>query len=152
MLLRLNSLCYFFENWLMKLKCQNLLKPLGTLTYQNSQFYYPSNPFSFHHFTMRHPVVQDSSNFFAKLAAKNNVAVNWLFGKRLNSIFYWQLKTIKENYLLCASECSRKITYSKGLIYRKMINLVILILWHISLENLCFIMSVKEKVHTTICI
>ena len=54
-------------------------------------------------------------------------------------------KTIKENYLLCASECSRKITYSKGLIYRKMINLVILILWHISLENLSFIMSLKEK-------
>ena len=84
----------------MKLKCPNLLKPLGTLIYQNSQFYYPSDPFCFHRFTMRHPVVQDSSNFFAKLAAKNNVAVNWLFGKRLNSIFYWQLKTIKENQQL----------------------------------------------------
>ena len=94
------SLCYFFENWLMKLKCPKLLKPLGTLIHQNSQFYYPSEPFSFHHFTMRHPVVQDSSNFFAKLAAKNNVAVNWLFGKRLNSNFYWQLKTIKENQQL----------------------------------------------------
>jgi hypothetical protein len=22
--------CYFFENWLMKLKCPNLLKPIGT--------------------------------------------------------------------------------------------------------------------------
>ena len=68
------------------------LKPLGTLIYQNSQIYYPSEPLSFHHFTMRHPVVQDSSNILAKLAAKNNVAVNWLFGKRLNSNFYWQLK------------------------------------------------------------
>ena len=25
------SWCYFFENWLMKLKCTNLLKPLGTI-------------------------------------------------------------------------------------------------------------------------
>ena len=50
------SLCYFFENWLIKLKCPNLLKPLGTIIHQNSQFYYPSEPFSFHHFNVRHPV------------------------------------------------------------------------------------------------
>ena len=47
-------------------------------------------------------------------------------------------KTLKENHLPCASECSRKMTYSMGPINRKMINLVILILWHISLENLSF--------------
>ena len=50
------SLCYFFENWLMKHKSPNLLKPLGTIIYQNYQFYYPSEPFSFHHFNVRHPV------------------------------------------------------------------------------------------------
>jgi hypothetical protein len=50
------GLCYFFENWLRKLKCQNLLKPLGTIIYQNSQFYHSSEPFSFHHFNVRHPV------------------------------------------------------------------------------------------------
>ena len=48
-------------------------------------------------------------------------------------------------YVLCASECSRKMTYSMGPIYRKMINLVILIVWHVSLENLSFIISLKEK-------
>ena len=50
------SLCYFFENWLMKHKNHNLLKPLGTVIYWNFQFYYPSEPFSFHHFIVRHPV------------------------------------------------------------------------------------------------
>ena len=50
------SLCYFFKNWLMKHKSPNLLKPLGTIIHQNSQFYYPSEPFSFHHFNVRHPV------------------------------------------------------------------------------------------------
>ena len=62
-----------------------------------------------------------------------------------NSWFLFSKKTLKESYLLCASECSRKMTYSMGPIYRKMINLVTLILWHISLENLSFIMSLKEK-------
>ena len=47
----------FFENWLMKHKSPNLLKPLDTTIYQNSQFYYPSESFSFHHFNVRHPVV-----------------------------------------------------------------------------------------------
>ena len=32
------------------------MKPLGTSIYQNSQFYYPSEPFNFHHFNVRHPV------------------------------------------------------------------------------------------------
>ena len=50
------SPCYFFKNWLVTHKSPNLLKPLGTIIYQNSQFYYPSEPFSFHHFNVRHPV------------------------------------------------------------------------------------------------
>ena len=50
------SLCHFFKNWLMKHKFPNLLKHLGTIIHQNSQFYYPSEPFSFHHFNVRHPV------------------------------------------------------------------------------------------------
>ena len=42
---------------MVEIKCHNLLKPLGTLIHQNSQFYlYPLEPFSFHHFTMRHSV------------------------------------------------------------------------------------------------
>ena len=50
------SLCYLFEIWLMKHKSPNLLKPLGTTIHKNSQFYYPPEPFSFHHFNVRHPV------------------------------------------------------------------------------------------------
>ena len=50
------SLCYFFENWFMKLKCPHLLKPLGTIFQQNYWFFYPSEPFIFVHFNMIHPV------------------------------------------------------------------------------------------------
>ena len=50
------SRCYFFENWWIKLKCPLLLKPLGTIVQENSQSFYPSEPFRIIHFTMRHPV------------------------------------------------------------------------------------------------
>ena len=55
------SWCYFFENWWMKLKCPLLLKPLATIVQENSQSFYPSEPFRIIHFTMRHPV--DFFNF-----------------------------------------------------------------------------------------
>ena len=51
------SLCQFFENWWMKLKCQNLPKPLGTIIQQNYWSLYLSEPFSFVHFNMIHAVV-----------------------------------------------------------------------------------------------
>ena len=57
------SRCYFFKNWLMKLKCPHLLKPLGTIIQQNCWFFYPSKPFSFVHFNMIHPV---SSNYLCE--------------------------------------------------------------------------------------
>jgi hypothetical protein len=41
----------------MKLKCPNLLKPLGTIIQENYQPFYPSEPFRITHFNMRHPVV-----------------------------------------------------------------------------------------------
>ena len=47
------SECNFFENWLMKHKSPNLLKPLGTIIQQNYWSFYPSEPFSFN---MIHPV------------------------------------------------------------------------------------------------
>ena len=50
------SWCYFFENWLMKLKCPNLLKPLCTIFLKNNLSSYPSGPFSYVHFPMIHPV------------------------------------------------------------------------------------------------
>jgi hypothetical protein len=40
----------------MKLKCPLLLKPLATIFQENSEFFYPSEPFRISHFTMRHPV------------------------------------------------------------------------------------------------
>ena len=48
--------CYFFKNWWMKLKFPNLLKALGTIIQQICQSFYPSEPFSFDHFNMIHPV------------------------------------------------------------------------------------------------
>ena len=36
----------FFENWLMKLKCPNLLKSLGIIFQQNYWSFYPSEPFT----------------------------------------------------------------------------------------------------------
>ena len=48
--------CYFFEHWWMKLKCPNLLKPLGTIIQQNYWSFYPLEPFSFVQFNMIHPV------------------------------------------------------------------------------------------------
>ena len=50
------SLCYFFVNWFMKLKCPNLLKSLGTLIQENYQSFYPSEPSRILRFDMRHPV------------------------------------------------------------------------------------------------
>ena len=40
----------------MKLKFPHLLKPLGTIIQQNYWFFYPSEPFSYDHFNMIHPV------------------------------------------------------------------------------------------------
>jgi hypothetical protein len=48
------SRCYFFENWLLKIKFPNLLKPLGTIIQQKYWSFYPSEPFSFVHFNMIH--------------------------------------------------------------------------------------------------
>ena len=50
------SWCQFFENWWMKIKRPLLLKPIATIVQENSQFFFPSEPFSISHFTMRHPV------------------------------------------------------------------------------------------------
>ena len=47
---------YFFQNWLMKLKCPNLLKPLSTIFQENYQPFCPSEPFRILRFQMRHPV------------------------------------------------------------------------------------------------
>ena len=52
-----DSRCYFFENWFMKLKIYDLLKPLGTITQQNYWSFYLSEPFQKARFNMRHPVI-----------------------------------------------------------------------------------------------
>ena len=43
-------------SWFMKLKCPNLLKPLGSINEENYWSFYPSEPFRIIHFNMRHPV------------------------------------------------------------------------------------------------
>jgi hypothetical protein len=51
-----DSWCYFFENWFMKLKIYDLLKPIGTITQQNYWSFDPSELIYFAFFTMRDPV------------------------------------------------------------------------------------------------
>ena len=48
--------CYFFENWVKKLKCPHHLKPLGTIFQHNYWSFYTSEPFTLARFNMRHPV------------------------------------------------------------------------------------------------
>ena len=62
------SLCYFFENWLMKLKCPLLLKPLGTIIQKNYQSFYLSEPFTLARFKMRHPVRASCPNVYTVMA------------------------------------------------------------------------------------
>ena len=50
------GLCYFFQNWLMKFKCPDLLNILGTMIQENYWPFYPSEPFTLARFNMRHPV------------------------------------------------------------------------------------------------
>ena len=50
------SQCYFFESWLMKLKCPSLISPQCTINQKNCWSFYPSEPFTLDHITMRHPV------------------------------------------------------------------------------------------------
>jgi hypothetical protein len=50
------SVFNFFKNWLMKIKCPNLLKPLDTMIQENFQTFYPSEPFRITRFQIRHPV------------------------------------------------------------------------------------------------
>ena len=52
------SWCYFFENWLIKLKCPDLLNAVGTMIQDNYQSFYLSESFTLACFNMRHPVVE----------------------------------------------------------------------------------------------
>ena len=62
----------FLKNWWMKFKCPLLLKPLATIAQENSQSFYPSEPFRIIHFTMRHPVVGKVTSTRYKVKIKNS--------------------------------------------------------------------------------
>ena len=59
--------CYFFENWVKKLKCPHLLKPLGTIFQHNYWSFYTSEPFTLARFNMRHPVEGSKVIFWLSL-------------------------------------------------------------------------------------
>ena len=61
------SIFYFCYNWLMKLKCPCLLKPLETINQENYQPFYPSEPFRITRFQMRHPGVVSIDSYIATL-------------------------------------------------------------------------------------
>ena len=54
----------------MKRKCPNLLKPLDTIIQENNQPFYPSEPFRFTRFNMRHPVLTLKALIRTRLAQK----------------------------------------------------------------------------------
>ena len=49
-------LCHLCKNWLMTLKCPLLLNMHSKKNQQNYWPFYPSEPFTFGHFNVRHPV------------------------------------------------------------------------------------------------
>ena len=71
---------YFFENWLIKLKCPNLLNTLGTMIQENYWSFYPSEPFTLARFNMRHPVCY------------HNWQVKFWTRQRLLGSYTWQIK------------------------------------------------------------
>ena len=93
------SRCQFFENWWMKLKCPLLLKPPATIVQENSQSFYPSEPFRIYHFTMRHPVYRAElwgSQHVCYWNFTNCNAVVWLETCLMNGIstlFFCKLMT-----------------------------------------------------------
>ena len=66
----------------MKLKCPLLLKPLATIVQENSQSFYPSEPFRIYHFTMRNPVYGWSLSKFVELLVTTDFSSTffWFFG------------------------------------------------------------------------
>ena len=68
------SQCYFFENWFIKLKYPSLLKPIATVIQQSYWSLYPSGPFTFTRYTMRHPLAQNAfmDKTIASLTKINN--------------------------------------------------------------------------------
>ena len=72
------SQCYFFGNWLMKLKCPILLKPLDTMIQENYWPFYPSEPLRITRFTMRHPVdcLFSFDSIYEKISHTDNIFVD----------------------------------------------------------------------------
>ena len=90
-----DSRCYFFEDWFMKLKIYNLLKPLGTITQQNYWSFYPSELIYFAFFTMRHPVGVDVFCYHEI----NKAPVNRLKFKPMQTVLCYNSKPI--SLLIC---------------------------------------------------
>ena len=66
-----DSRCYFIENWLMKHKWATLVSMQPEIYHQNFHSFYPSETFTFHHITMRHPVYSHKSNVCSKAKELN---------------------------------------------------------------------------------
>ena len=91
--------CYFFKNWLMKLKCPHLPKTLGTIIQEKFWSFYPSEPFRMLHFEMRYPVVQikfyyeGASNLFYNPFLSSGSEICWVDDTKL------ELSWCKWNFL-----------------------------------------------------
>ena len=84
------SWCYFFENWFMKFKCPNLLKPLKFIIQQNYRSFYTSEPSTLAHFNMRHPVFCHTSYMLIKFQKRKCWKNFPTFWKQLFCYFEWK--------------------------------------------------------------
>ena len=73
------GLCYFFQNWLMKFKCPDLLNILGTMIQENYWPFYPSEPFTLARFNMRHTVGYPNLDSTQEVELKSLHVQTWTF-------------------------------------------------------------------------
>ena len=85
------SPCYFFENWLIKLKWANLFNQLDTIIQENVWSFYPSEPFTLDHFIMRHPVI---STPIAYLSADPRFEPSYHIMEKHHQKAIWSLATL----------------------------------------------------------
>ena len=99
-----DSRCYFFEDWFMKLKIYNLLKPLGTITQQNYWSFYPSELIYFALFTMRHPVCEFVST---KISLKRKKTICFISSPSIILEFKWWAQKLHW-FLSCVMQSLRR--------------------------------------------
>ena len=111
------SMSFFFENWLMKHKCTNLPKPIGTINQWNYWFFYPSELIYFALFNMRHPVVYliKNSPLFNFLPKKWWSCDYFFFPASEAPKNFWGPQKRLKFWILDLKVCLKKLSIGPGL-------------------------------------